>query len=849
MAEQMDLEDDDKEQGETFEVEENSDVVDTEDGGALVTMEEESEPPGESEFYANLAEELPESVLATLGSHLCDLIEKDKESRKRRDEQYEEGLRRTGLGDDAPGGASFSGASKVVHPMLTEACVDFAARAMKELFPVDGPARDKILGEPTKDKVEKAHRQTQYLNWQMTKQMQEFRAELEQLMTQVPLGGAQYLKITWDGRLKRPVPVFVPIDDVYLPFAASNYYTAERKTHAQQLTRISFDERVASGWYRDIDITAFPLPPEESKAEQANNKIEGRQQTSYNEDGLRTVFEVAVIHEFTDDQKANGYAPYLISIDKNSQRVLSIYRNWEEEDESQEEMYWMVEFPFIPWRGAYPIGLIHMIGSLSAAATGSLRALLDSAHISNFPGLLKLKGGAGGQDDRIDPTEVKEIEGSFGQDDIRKVLMPMPFNPPSGVLFQLLGFMVDAGKSVVRTTFEDLADTNANVPVGTTLARIEQGMTVFSAIHSRLHDAMGRVLQLLYRINKMYLEEDEVIDEIGEVLVKRSDFEGPMNVVPVSDPNIFSEAQRFAQVQAVVQRAQSMPQLYDIRKVEELFLKQLKIPDGKDLLLPAPKPNELNAVNENIAATMQRPIVAFPEQDHLAHIQVHLDFITNPMFGGNRLIGGKSIPFLLEHLKEHMVLWYANEVFNIASDAVGADIGEMQKNATTEEKQAMDKLLAATCNQVGEIATQTFAKVPEVIQKAIETLQSFAPPPQMPPNPQVEVAKAEIERKTAADQANQQMEMQKLQDRQREGQQRLAEKQMDIQSRIAELQGQLERERERQAAEDRRTEAEIKARLMMNEQDNQTAKQLAALEVASGERIAVSTGTGINPQP
>jgi flagellar biosynthesis GTPase FlhF len=292
-----------------------------------------------------------------------------------------------------------------------------------------------------------------------------------------------------------------------------------------------------------------------------------------------------------------------------------------------------------------------------------------------------------------------------------------------------------------------------------------------------------------------------------------------------------------------------MPQLYDVRKVEELFLKQLKIPDGKDLLLPAPKPNELNAVNENIAATMQRPIVAFPEQDHLAHIQVHLDFITNPMFGGNRLIGGKAIPFLLEHLKEHLVLWYANQVFEVASDAVGADIGEMQKNATTEEKQAMDKLLAATANKVGKDAEQTFAKVPEVVQQAIETLQSFAPPPQMPPNPQVEVAKAEIERKTAADQANQQLELQKLQDKQREGQQRLAEKQADVQARMAELQQELEREQLRQAAEDRRTEAEIRARIAMNEQDNQTAKQLAALEVASGERIAVSTGTGINPQP
>jgi chaperonin GroES len=841
---------DDKNLGEMIDLpDEDSDVEDTDDGGALVTIDE-SPTPASSEFYANLAESMPSYELANLGSSLCDIIEKDKEARKRRDEQYEEGIRRTGLGDDAPGGASFTGASKVVHPMLTQACVDFAARVMKEMFPPDGPAREKIVGEPTLDKVEKAQRITKYTNWQLTEQMPEFRAELEQLATQLPLGGGQYLKMTWNGNKKRPVPMFVPIDDVYLPFAATNFYTAERKTHVQYVTRIEYEKRVQAGDYLDVDLRVDPLPPDESKASKANDKIEGRQSDGYNVDGLRTIYECYIIQDLDN---GDGIAPYMISIDKNTQRVLSIYRNWEEDDETKDEMQWLVEFPFVPWRGAYPIGLIHMIGGLSAGATGALRALLDSAHINNFPGLLKLKSGAGGQTDRVDPTEVKEIEGTFGQDDIRKVLMAMPYNPPSPVLFQLLGFLVDASQNVVRTTFEEFADSNANTPVGTTLARLEQGMVVFSAIHARMHDAMARVLKLLFRLNRTYLEEAQVVDETGELMVKRSDFEGPMNVVPVSDPNIFSEAQRFAQIQAVMQRAKEMPQLYDLRKVEEMFLVRLKIPQGKELLLPKQQPLELNAVNENIAATMKRPIVAFPEQDHLAHLQVHLDFVTNPMFGGNKIIGPQCVPILLDHIKEHMVLWYANQIFNEASDAAQVDIGEIQKGATVEEKQSLDKMLAATSQIVSQQAEETFSSVPQIIQTAIETLQAMMPPPQMPNDPRVEVMKQQVEAQAAKDQADAQYKQTKLQQdaqiKAQEMQTRSQEKMQDLQARMAMLQEDLKKEMMRQEAEDRRVQAQIRARLEMNESDNQTAKQLAALEVATGERIAVSTGTGINPNP
>lgn len=812
----------------------NDDVRDTEDGGAIVKIDD-SPTLGESEFYANLAETLPESELNVIGSTLCDLIEKDKESRKRRDEQYEEGLKRTGLGDDAPGGASFQGASKVVHPMLTQACVDFSSRVMKEIFPTAGPAKERIIGKPTQEKYEKSERITKFMNWQMTRQMKDFRAELEQLSTQVPLAGAQYLKLTWDARRKKPVPLFVSMDDVLLPYAATNFYTAERKTHVQYITRLEYQRRVQSGMYRDVDLPPSPITPETTKAERANDKIEGRSADTYNADGLRTVFETYVFDDIEGDT-----APYIISIDKSTQKVLSIYRNWEEDDDLQEEMNWMVEFPMIPWRGAYPIGFVHMIGGLSAAATGSLRALLDSAHISNFPGLVKMKGGAGGQTERIDPTEVHEIEGSFGQDDIRKVLMALPFNPPSAVLFQLLGFLIESSNSVVRTTFEDLADSNANVPVGTTLARIEQGMVVFNAIHGRIHDAMGRVLEVLYRINKMYLDEEEIYDETGELLAYRTDFDGPVNVMPVSDPNISTDTQRFAQTMAIMQRADAKPGLYDPYKVEELFLRQLKVPDFESLLVPKPEVQEMNAVNENLAATLRRPIAAFPAQDHLAHLQVHLDFMTNPVLGGSRLVGSEALPILLEHIKEHVVLWYVSQVVEVASEAAGEDIGKLQKDSSMEEKQEFDKLLAAASQSVTQQSQQTLGAIPQIVDQAIQLLQSFRPP--MPQDPSASLMQAEVERKTAADQARLQIETQKLQMQQQTATQR-------IQSEIQRLQAELEREKMREQAELTRSQMEIEAKLRMNAEDNQTAKQLAALEVQSGEKIALSTGHGINPNP
>jgi len=843
--------------------EEDDSVIDTEDGGAIVRLDDGEGDARSDDFYANLAETMSESELSEIARTYLDVVGKDKQARKKRDEQYEEGLRRTGLGDDAPGGAQFQGATKVVHPMLTEACVDFSARAIKELFPPQGPVKDFIPGEPNGDKVKKAKRKTQFMNWQLTTQSPEFRAELEQLLTQVPLGGAQYMKVTWNEPRNRPDFLFVAIDDMYLPFAATNFYSAQRKTHVQYLTQLDYQRRVKQGMYRDVDLAPVSMEPDFSKAEKANMKIEGRDESSYNEDGLRTVYEIYVISDIEGDEAL----PYIVTVDKTTSKVLSIYRNWDELDEAKEELQWFVEFPFVPWRGAYPIGLPHMVGGLSAAATGALRALLDAAHISNSQTMLKLKGGSkGGQSLEIQPTQVMEIEGGMAADDIRKLIMPLPYSPPNPVLFSLLGFLVDAGKGVIRTTMEDIADGNPNAPVGTTLAKLEQGMVVFSAIHARMHNAMAKLLAILHRLNAMYLNDEDIEDEVGEELATRQDFEGPLDVVPVSDPNIFSEAQRFAQVQAVAQRSAQLPQLYNQRKVEERILETLKIPNAKDLLNPAMEPKEQNAVNENVAATMGRPIVAFPEQDHIAHLKTHLAYMMNPALGMNQLIAPTLLPGMLNHLKEHIALWYATSVFELGNEATGEDIGDMLKGIRDPEaKRAFDAMLAEASQTVAAEAANVFASLPPVIQQAQQVMQQFAPQPPMDPN--VQLAQQQMQMQSQRDQQRAAIDAQKLQltaqDAQQKAQMDAAKLQLDAQDAqqkaqldaaklqldAQQMQARMAADQQREEAETQRKLAELQVRQAMNTQDNLTAMELAQLEVETGERIAVSTGTGINPQP
>jgi hypothetical protein len=827
---------DDMPEGEVVQLEDvDNEVEDTEDGGAIIREKNAEDHADKLAHFANIVEEVDQDLLKTAISDLIEKIGNDKEAREKRDKQYEEGLRRTGLGDDAPGGAQFTGANKVVHPMLVEACVDFSARFMKEVFPPNGPVKSKILGERDKSKIQKAERKAEFMNWQTTEQMVEFRGELEQLSTQLPLGGGQYMKFMWNPLHRRPASEFIAIDDIYLPFAATNFYTAERKTHVQYITKFEYQRRVKSGMYRDVDL-GTPDDPEFSKSTQANDKIEGRKDLSYNEDGLRTIFEVYTYLDFGD-----GPEPYILSIDKSTNLGLGLYRNWEPDDARQLELDWIVEFPFVPWRGAYPIGLTHMIGGLSGAATGALRALLDSAHIQNVPTLLKLKGGPGGQTLNVQPTEVVEMEGGALIDDVRKLAMPLPFNGPSPTLFSLLGFLVDAGKGVVQTSFEKLSDQNPNQPVGTTMALIEQGMVVFSSIHSRLHGSMARCFKILHRINSAYLTTEDVEAQAAGLEIDPSDFDGPMDVIPVSDPAIFSETQRFAQTQAIMQRAQAMPQLYDARKVEEMFLRNMKVPEG-EVLQPKPGSEDMDPVSENVAAAMGRPIYVLPSQDHMAHLMTHIPFLKSPLFGSNPAIAKTFLYPIATHLRDHLLNYYLVEAHNAVDKAQREELISEEADEQVKVILEVQKFIEAQLGNFG----QELAQVDQAAQQ-------FKPQPPMPPDNSLQVAQLNAQVQGQLAQQRAQLEQAKLAETAKYNQAKLAQDAQTTQAKMAiDQQNNTERlqsEQMRQQAENQRLAADLETRERMNTADNDTAKLLAAAEMATGEKVAVSTGTGINPNP
>ena len=732
------------------------------DGSAIVQVDDG--PEFNPEFYDNLCDSMAPSELGSLAMRYLDLLETDKEARTLRDKQYEEGIKRTGMGNDAPGGATFMGASKVVHPAMAEGCVDFAARAIKELYPPDGPVKTKIIGKMDEMKSEKAERKRDFLNWQITEQIEEFRDEQEQLLTQLPLGGSQYFKLWFDEQKKRPVVEFLPIDRVILPFAATNFYTAQRAAEVHEITEFEFERRIRTGMYRDVATSKNTGTLDQNKVEQANNKVEGKQFED-NKDGIRKVYHIYCFLELEDDNDTKGeYAPYILMIDEMSNQVVGLYRNWEEKDETRTKLDWVVEFKFIPWRGAYAIGLPQLIGGLSAALTGALRALLDTAHINNSATMLKLKGAKiSGQSQQVDVTQIVEIEGAPGVQDIRQIAMPMPFNPPSDVLFQLLGWLDQAAKSVVTTSEEKIADITSNTPVGTTQALIEQGAAVFSAIHARLHDSQARVLKVLCRLNRWHFDEMKKSEVVTDLEITREDFNKNTDVVPVSDPHIFSETQRMAQSQAVLALAEKHPNEFNISSVLNRVLKQMKIPNINELLKDTPAPEQRTSADENAAMLIGQPSYAYLQQDHIAHIQDHLQFALNPFFGQSPFADPNYLNNLIEHLKQHMTLWYLNRSNGYVEKSMGHPVDNYEDPRLTP---TIDKVYTVVGAHVMIDTNEVFGQFQQALQQIMQIAQQRKSTPQpLPPDAQVvkDTNMAETQRKTQADQADQQFNQAKLQ--------------------------------------------------------------------------------------
>ncbi len=830
-------------------------VTEQDDGSALVDLgTEDNEAQETPEFSENMAETLPEFVLGRLGLDVAELVESDRKSREARDKQYAEGIRRTGLGNDSPGGAQFDGASRAVHPMLAKGCVDFASRAIKELFPATGPCKTQIIGEADDVKLDKAERKKTYMNWQLTTRVAEQRAEFERLLSQLPLGGSQYKRWWWDDLLERPRTETVYVDDVFLPYSQSDFYTSYRVTHRQWVSVSEYEARIDSGLYRDLSLSAPTQGFSDlSKSKVASDKVEGNEEDSaaYNDEGQREIYQIYVDLDLEDDDSFAGRtAPYILHIETNTQRVLGLYRNWAEGDDTYAKKHWMVEYNFIPWRGAYGVGLFHLIGSLAGGGTGALRALMDSAHISNFPGGLKLKGGrTAGQSIQVNATELAEIDAPAGVDDIRKLVMPFPFNGPSPVLFNLLEWLTQQAEDVIATASEKIADAGANMPVGTALALIEHGSVNFSAIHARCHASLKRELEILHRLDAENITDQETVEELGTLVVSRQDFQGPMDIIPVSDPNIFSEAQRYAQLQAVMQLSDN-PRFAPFFRSDRLLqraLRLLQISSAEDMANLPKDAKRLGALDENymICSEEPAPLKVYVEQDDVAHLETHLHFLISPIFGANPLIGTLAYgPSMMTHLKDHLMSFYkkhtsgAADAMELMAPAMGNTITRAQAEATGSA--FADKMMAQLLGPM----------IMPALEQAQKLVSKFAPKPPLDPAIQAQLAgqQAIAQAQLAAQQQLEQLRL-KADAQKFAAQATEDEKKRQFDTAIKQAEQALERE-QFQAEQDQNDRATVMATAVEKQSlDTQTAMaQFAADNKKYSEAVAAQTEASLLQQ-
>ena len=729
-------------------------AIETDDGGMIIDFDPSAKEIGDEGFNSNLAEFIDDDKLNELGNELISSFNGDKESRSEWEETYTKGLDQLGLKIEERT-EPWAGACGVFHPMLSEAVIRFQSQSITEMFPAQGPVRTKIVGKITDDKEKQAQRVEDYLNFLLTHEMSEYRTETEKMLFSLPLAGSAFRKVYFDPSLDRPSSIFVPAEDVVVNYGASDLETCERATHVMRKSSNTIRKMQVNGFYRDVEL------PEGSQnisdITKKYNDITGEQDT-YNYDQSHTVLEMQVDldlegFEDTNEQgKQTGIAiPYVVTIDYPSGIILSIRRNYYEDDSKKIRRMHFVHYQYLPGLGFYGFGLIHMVGGLAKSATSILRQLVDSGTLSNLPGGLKARGlRIKGDDTPIMPGEFRDVDVPGGA--IRDNITFLPYKEPSGTLYQLLQNIVEEGRRFASISDMKVSDMNNQAPVGTTLALIERNQKVMSAVQARLHASMRKEFDILVGIVKDFTEPAYPYEMDEEEFIKASDFDERVDILPVSDPNAATMAQRIMQYQAAMQLAQSSPDMYNLPELHRQMLEVLGIEDVDAIV---PDTNDIKPVDPVTAVQNLingKPVKAFIEQDHEAHISVVASAQQDPEI--MRIVEqSPKAPVILAsasaYVNEHLTMKYRKEVereMGIELPAEGEPLpADVEKRISSLVAEAAARVLGTSQQRAEQERIEEQQKDPLILMKERE----------------VAIKEAEVQRKSAEDQGRLQLDTMK----------------------------------------------------------------------------------------
>ena len=640
---------------------------------------------GDTGFFDNLVDMLDEDTLADIGNTVIDKFHADKDSRSEWESMFERGFELLGLKlEDTT--EPFEGAATAVHPLLIESAVKFQAKASTELFPSKGPVKAQVLGEATLERQQQANRVQNFMNYQVTTQMPEYFDEFERMLFHLPLIGSAIKKIYYDASLERPVSEFVPIDQFYVSYYATDLRRADRYTHVIYRSPVDLARQIDAGMYADVELPTAGIPTLSGMAEKMDNVL-GLSPASDN-DPQYVLLEQHCYLEIPEDKMHKGKVacPYIVTVEESTGAVLSIRRNWAEGDDKYVKKMHFTHYRYVPGFGFYGLGLIHFLGNLTMSATAAMRSLLDAGQFANLPGGFKAKGvRMVGDNDPIAPGEFKEVEAT-GMD-LSKSIIPLPFKEPSQTLFNMLTFVTQTGQKFADSTEQVIADSGGYGPVGTTMALLEASSKFFSSIHKRLHKAQGDEFKVLARIDSEYLDDEYPYDLPGmEEKIFRADFDGKVDIIPVSDPNIPSNAQRMMLIQMVQQiAAQSEPGMFDMEAINRMLLTTANVPDVEKLMPLKKDAVPQDPMSDIRTAAQGKPIKAFAGQNHDAHIAVKMAFLQDPTNQQNPTLP-KIAAALQANINEHTILRYEEQLGGLAQQAAQAALNDPMLAAQLEQQ-------------------------------------------------------------------------------------------------------------------------------------------------------------------